>query len=102
MRKVYLPLSFILLLFSFLLLPVVKAGSHTGHAETLTSNESNTAKASTVEYYSNLLYDSLHLEEMGLKKDALTYAYRGQQHLAKQGKLSNTNILTVCDFSQPS
>jgi L,D-transpeptidase catalytic domain len=97
-----LPLSFILPLSSFLLLPVVKAGSHAGYTETLTSNESNTAEVFTVEYYSNLLYDSLHLEEMGMKKDALTFAYKGQQNLAKQGKLSNPNILTVCDFSQPS
>ena len=102
MRKVYLPLSFILLLFSFLLLPVVKAGSHSGFTKALISAETNTAEVSSVERYSNLLYDSLHLEEMGMKKDALVYAYKGQQKLAKQGKLSNSNILTVCDFSQPS
>ena len=92
----------ILLLFSFLLLPVVKAGSHSGFTKALISAKTNTAEASSVERYSNLLYDSLHLEEMGMKKDALMFAYKGQQKLAKQGKLSNSNILTVCDFSQPS
>jgi hypothetical protein len=39
---------------------------------------------------------------MGMKKDALTYAYKGQQNLLQKGKISNPNILTVCDFSQPS
>jgi hypothetical protein len=101
-RKVYLPLSFVCLLCSFLLLPVVKAGNTSGYSETITSSEDNTAKASNVEYYSRLLYDSLHLEQMGMKKDALLYAYKGQQNLLKRGKISNPNILTVCDFTQPS
>jgi hypothetical protein len=101
-RKVYLPLSFICLLCSFLLLPVVKAGSNSGHPEAITSSGDNTAEASSIEYYSNLLYDSLHLEQMGMKKDALMFAYKGQQNLLKKGRISNANILTVCDFSQPS
>ncbi|HWI90266.1 MAG TPA: murein L,D-transpeptidase catalytic domain family protein [Flavisolibacter sp.] len=102
MRKAYLPLSFVCLLCSFLLLPVVKAGSNSGYSETITSTDNNTAKASGVEYYGNLLYDSLHLEQMGMKKDALMYAYKGQQNLLKKGKISNEDVLTVCDFSQPS
>ena len=102
MRKVYLPLSFICLLCSFLLLPVVRAGNNSGFSETITSTDNNTAKTSSVEYLSNLLYDSLHLAQMGMKKDALMYAYKGQQKLADEGKLSNSNILTVCDFTQPS
>jgi hypothetical protein len=101
-RKVYLPLSFICLLCSFLLLPVVKAGSNSGFSETISSTDNNTAKNYSIEYYSNLLYDSLHLEQMGMKKEALAYAYKGQQKLVDEGKVSNPNILTVCDFSQPS
>jgi hypothetical protein len=101
-RKVYLPLSFVCFLFSFLLIPVVKAGSYTRNCEVIISSDNNTAEASSVEYYSNLLYDSLHLDQMGLKRDAIIYAYKGQQNLIKEGKLSNSSILTVCDFSQPS
>jgi len=101
-RKVYLPLSFVCLLCTFLLLPVVKAGSNSGFSETIKSSSKNTAKASNVEHYSNLLYDSLHLEQMGMKKEALLYAYKGQQKLVDEGRVSNSNILTVCDFSQPS
>jgi len=101
-RKVYLPLSFICLLCSFLLLPVVKAGDNSVIPEIITSTDNNTAETSTVENYSSLLYDSLHLGQLGMKKDALMYAYKGQQNLVKEGKISNSNILTVCDFSQPS
>ena len=102
MRRAYLPLSFICLLCSFLLLPVVKAGSNSGYSEAITSTDNNTAEASGVEYYGNMLYDSLHLSEMGMKKDALMYAYKGQQNLLKKGNISNPDILTVCDFTQPS
>jgi hypothetical protein len=101
-RKVYLPSSFICLLCSFLLLPVVKAGSNSGTSETIVSSSENTAEVSNAEYYGNLLYDSLHLERLGMKKDALMYAYKGQQNLMKKGRIANTTILTVCDFSQPS
>jgi len=101
-RTAYLPLSFICLLCSFLLLPVVKAGNNSEHTDIIISTNNSTAKASNIEYYTNLLYDSLHLGEMGMKKDALTYAYKGQQNLLQKGKISNPNILTVCDFSQPS
>lgn len=102
MRKAYLPLSFFCLLCSFFLLPVVKGGSNSGYSETVTSANNNTTEASGVEYYGNMLYDSLHLEQMGMRKDALMYAYKGQQKLVKKGKISNPDILTVCDFSQPS
>jgi len=101
-RKVYLPLSFVCLLSSFLLLPVVKAGNISELPTTIITTENNAAKVSNVEYYTNLLYDSLHLDQMGMKKDALVYAYKGQQNLVKKGRISNPNILTVCDFSQPS
>lgn len=96
-----MPLSFICLLCSCLLLPVVKAGN-SERPVTITYTDHNTADASNAEFYSNLLYDSLHLDRMGMKKDALRYAYKGQQNLLKKGKISNPNILTVCDFSQPS
>lgn len=37
-----------------------------------------------------------------MQKEAIRYAYRGHQKLIKQGKISNPDILTVCDFSQAS
>ena len=98
MRSVYLPLF----VFAFLL-PVMQAGGRTSvRSEIFISTSNITAKTLTVEYFGKLLYDSLHLNKTGLKKDALLYAYKGQQQLAKKGILDNNHILTVCDFSQPS
>jgi hypothetical protein len=101
-RKVYLPLSFICLLCSFLLLPVVKAGNNSGYSETIISTDHHNAEALSAEVYSNILYDSLHLDKLGMKKEVLMYAYKGQQSLVKKGRIPNSTILTVCDFSQPS
>ncbi len=103
MRKTYLPLSILCLLFSFLLLPVVKAGGKTADATENVKVETSTVNNNaSVEAISNKLYDSLELDELGLSKEAMTYAYKGQQVLASQGALDKENILTVVDFSQPS
>lgn len=59
-------------------------------------------EASSLESKSNLLYDSLNLDKIGLGREAMMYAYKGHRALAKKGLLENENILTVCDFSQPS
>lgn len=49
-----------------------------------------------------MLYDSLKLHRLGLNQQALQLAYEGMQQMAKKGMLDNSNILTICDFSQPS
>lgn len=101
MRKVYSS-TVICLLSAFLFLPVLKAGSRPpADADTFIFTENYTAETSA-ESFSNLLYDSLQLGDLGMKRDAIRYAYKGYQKLLKQGKISNSNILTVCDFSQPS
>ncbi|MFL5742372.1 MAG: murein L,D-transpeptidase catalytic domain family protein [Flavisolibacter sp.] len=88
---------------SFLLLPVVKAGSGTPHTKRGATHHIHTSSHSvSVEHFSQLLYDSLHLKRLGLSREALLYACRGQQKLSSRGKLDNPDILTVCDFSQSS
>lgn len=99
MRKTYLPLSIVCLIASFLLLPVVKAGKNKAILPVYTFARSTHLSAEAI---GNLIYDSLQLDKIGLTKKALLYAYKGQQKLAKKGILNNTDILTVCDFSQPS
>lgn len=101
MRSVYLPLSVPAFLFAFLL-PVMQAGERSSIRSEIVSASNIAAKNLTAEYFGKLLYDSLHLSKTGLKKDALLYAYKGQQRLAEKGILDNNLILTVCDFSQPS
>ena len=105
MRKVYLPLSVICLVATFLLLPVVKAGSNNKTVTptvSVTKTTSVASSSSTVAEAANNLYDSLQLDELGMTKQALVYAYKGFQKLEEKGVVQNPDVLTVIDFSQPS
>ncbi len=54
---------------------------------------------------SNILasvYDSLRLNLCGLSQQAFQYAMQGFDYLVKGGKISNSKILSIIDFSQPS
>ncbi len=48
------------------------------------------------------LYKTIQLEEAGLNKQAFFNAYKGYQYLISQNKISNPNLITICDYSQPS
>lgn len=48
------------------------------------------------------VYDSLHLDMMGLSRKAYEYAQKGFEKLVKQNKVTNTSIIAIADFSQPS
>jgi hypothetical protein len=50
----------------------------------------------------SVLFESLRLDSMGLSRKAFTYALTGMNKLVQEGKLSNTDILTIADFSLPS
>jgi hypothetical protein len=104
-KRVSFPLSLSCLLGSFLLLPVVKAGEvdHRNNAVVVTSvsaTKSNSAR--TAEEAAISLYSELNLEAMGMNQQALVNAYKGHQKLVEEGKVPQDDILTVCDFSQPS
>lgn len=49
-----------------------------------------------------ILYDYMSLEKTGLNEEAFEYAWRGYHNLLKQGRIQKQNILSICDFSQPS
>jgi hypothetical protein len=92
---------------SLLLFPVKRAGStkslSTNESFAISSSDEHAAKADAIlEAASEVIYDSLGLNTLGLSKEAMLYAYKGQQKLEEEGKLSNPDILTVCDFSQSS
>jgi hypothetical protein len=101
-KKVFLPLSIVLLLATFTLLPVVKAGGHSDEVVVPKPANPVVNTVSTVEAAAGSIYDSLQLESIGLNKAAMVYAYKGQQKLVEEGVLENSDILTVVDFSQPS
>jgi len=48
------------------------------------------------------LYDSLHLQEFGLSRNAFEYAVKGYQVLLASGRLNNEKLLSIVDFSLPS
>jgi hypothetical protein len=102
-RILKLPLSILCLTACFITLSAFKAGKlASAHKGTLSFLSANNIESNSVEYKSNLLYDSLQLDQIGLGREAMKYAYKGYHAMVKKGMLENTNILTVCDFSQPS
>lgn len=102
MKKTLLPLlaSF---LFSFALLSVLNADSRVASAVSVPVADSGEAKeVTTVLSAAASLYTTLELEKLGLSFEALDYALKGHQVLVRQGAVSNEDVLTVVDFSQPS
>jgi hypothetical protein len=79
--------------------PVTEAGNSSFHYISPDNFESNTFSLTTE---LSVLYSNLHLEEYGLSKNAFEYAYKGYQYLLTKKKITNTEYLTICDFSQSS
>jgi hypothetical protein len=52
--------------------------------------------------YQQSLYETMKLCDAGLPKDVFQYALKGKTKLETDGKLRNSDILTVVDFSQSS
>jgi len=48
------------------------------------------------------VYDSLHLNDLGLNPKVFKMALKGMEKLRKMGKLANDRIISIVDFSQPS
>lgn len=48
------------------------------------------------------VYDNLHLNTLGLSKQAFDYAVKGYTYFKGQGKLLNQRVLSIVDFTQPS
>jgi hypothetical protein len=88
----------------FLLFALVNLSWAPKTEETLVASASiiNPSTYSTIEEKASLLYADLHLEEMGLSKDAFQYAYKGYDRLVDKHIVSNADYLTICDFSQSS
>jgi hypothetical protein len=108
-RKTVLPIVLAAsLTLSLALAPVVKAGSNNAHLTTsvkeIVTSSSNSAMAATttISVLASSLYNDLDLSALGLSYDAMEYAYKGYEFLKAKGRLGNSNILTVVDFSQSS
>jgi hypothetical protein len=77
-----------------------KVGSGDKKTSSLLPSISNEAPA--VAQWIDSVYEFIHLDSFGLKKEVFYYACKGYQYLLSQNKLQKTGILTVCDYSQSS
>ncbi len=63
--------------------------------------DNNKDKEAVIEKATSL-YELLNLSELGLSKSAYEYAIQGYVTLLSNGKLNNSNVLSIVDFSHPS
>ena len=80
--------------------PVIAAAVN---ADMMADTSANMATAElNVTSLSTSLYESLHLSEAGLSKEAIDYAVKGYQKLVEEGTVTNDQYLTIVDMSQSS
>lgn len=58
--------------------------------------------ANRVTAEANVLYDSLKLRRVGLSRKAFEFAWKGYKYMLSRHLLNNTDVLSICDFSQSS
>lgn len=63
---------------------------------------SNSSNSPALKRTADSIYDLISLGEYGLERDVFFKAYKGYQYLENRGLLTNTNLLTICDYSQSS
>lgn len=62
----------------------------------------NTKKLAAFSFRNSMeIYDSLHLDELGLSKMVFRMAVKGMEKLSNAGKLKG-HVISIVDFSQPS
>jgi hypothetical protein len=59
-------------------------------------------RKSAIEREAVEIYQAMRLQRVGLKQQAFITAWTGYQHLIQEGRLNNTGVLTICDYSQSS
>lgn len=107
-RLVYLPLICLILLH----MPFVFAATYTHDNNKPAVFKLNTDKNTEVTSRlkeaepeipaTEAAYENMHLDDMGLSKEAYEYGMKGFNHLVQTGRLSKENIISIADFSKPS
>jgi len=80
---------------------LLRAGGGDGKNSRTNPNRKSAEKAAFDDEVA-ILYEQINLKDMGLTKKAFEYAFKGYNYLLEHHRLSRTNILTICDFSQSS
>lgn len=86
--------------------------SKTTHTKTIKANAAirfaaarraaRRAELKMIRMEAHMLYDDLQLADEGLDEKVLEYAMIGYHRLLKRNEIQNPDILTICDFGQPS
>ncbi len=84
-----------------LLSPALMTGS-TRYNAGVSRHTATGAKTALLNSSSTVIYDSLGLKDMGLNKTAFKYAWAGYKNLLEKGRLKNSGIISICDFTQSS
>jgi hypothetical protein len=77
-------------------------GNESGDKKFASLLPSMSGESPTVVKWIDSVYDIIHLDSFGLKKEVFFYACKGYEYLLSQNKLDNTSVLTICDYSQSS
>ncbi len=85
---------------SFTIIPTEKNVTSTNLA--VTGFASNHSDSSFTTDAAAVVYNTINLHYYGLSEEAFDYAWKGYQHLLNAKKISRSNYLTICDFSQSS
>src|SRR5436190_13450980 len=106
LRRAYL---FLAPVFIFILhIPLVFAKTNYVHSgsmmESRIAKDSLPAVSETTSHLksANSVYDSIHLDQIGLSRGTFNYAIKGFNHLVQARKLANDKIISIIDFSLPS
>lgn len=92
----------ILILAAFVLfISFANASNQSSNVKTVRDSTSTDSSVIKLSALSEILYDSLKLQSLGLSKEALQYALQGYNKLDSAGKVNNP-VLTIVDFSQNS
>jgi hypothetical protein len=90
-----------LLCTSFTIIPSVQT-VHSNRSAATVSLSNITDSCNAAADAAVLLYNTMHLQQYGLSKEAFDYAWKGYQRLLERKMIHRSNYLTICDFSQSS
>lgn len=105
MKKIFLPTTVLCLLTIFFAASSFKAKGTKTTKKIESGSVVNSAKNTTTvtaEAACDALYESLELSNLGLARDVMQLAYKGQHQLADRGVLQNDAVIAIADLSQSS
>lgn len=90
-------IAFLLLLISILTLPL---GFSKSTFWKYTADANSKAKSTSLAFMR--IYNNLNLDMMGLSENAFVYAMKGMELLKSSGKIINSNVISIVDFTKSS